>query len=503
MTFCLNPDCPQPQNSNTASICVSCGSPLLVGDRYRPLRAIAVGGFGRTFLGVDEYKPSKPPCVIKQFSPREQGSQNRDRAAQLFQQEATRLDELGSHPQIPNLLAHFQWNQRQYLIQEFINGCNLEDELQSAGCLSDREILALLKDILPVLQFVHDHKVIHRDIKPANLIRSQNGRLYLVDFGASKLATAASLALTGTSIGSAGYAAPEQAMGKATFASDIYSLGVTCIHLLTNIAPFDLYDSNDGKLRWQDYLDPGQQVDPHLLKVLDKMVETATGRRYRSPAAILSDLDNPRPSYVAKPQGSSVSPASLTTDSPQPGYPLFDSSNLAATSMKLEETPEYQARVRTSYFLWLIAFFVGSTVRPLKGLHRFYNGKIFTGLLWMIPVVGDIGGLIDLFLIPGMAQEQEEKIRANLGVSDSGVPLMPQTSISRVLPQATQDEQVMKLLEVAQRQGGQLTVTQAVMATGLSFNLAEKLLMELAKTGYVDVDNDETTGAVVYRFREL
>lgn len=503
MTFCLNPDCPQPQNSDMASICATCGSPLLVGERYRPLRAIAVGGFGRTFLGVDEYKPSKPPCVIKQFSPREQGSQNRDRAAELFKQEATRLDELGSHPQIPNLLAHFQWNQRQYLIQEFINGCNLDEELQSAGCLSDHEIVSLLKDILPVLQFVHDHKVIHRDIKPANLIRSQNGRLYLVDFGASKLATAANLALTGTSIGSAGYAAPEQAMGKATFASDIYSLGVTCIHLLTNITPFDLYDSSDGKLRWQDYLDQGRRIDPHLVKVLDKMVETATSRRYRSAAAILSDLDNPRPSYVPKSTVSSTTPASVTTDSPQPSYPLSDPSNLARATAEGEETPEYQARVRTSYFLWLIAFFIGSTIRPLKGLHRFYNGKIFTGFLWMVPGIGEIGGLIDLFLIPAMAQEQEEKIRAKLGVSDSGVPLMPQTSISRVLPKATQDEQVMKLLEVAERKGGQLTVTQAVMATGLSFDLAERLLMELAKTGYVDVGNDETTGAVVYRFREL
>ncbi|USR89943.1 protein kinase [Phormidium yuhuli AB48] len=501
MTFCLNPDCPQPQNSRNASICATCGSPLLVGDRYRPLRAIGTGGFGRTFLGVDEYKPSKPPCVIKQFNPREQGTQNRDRAADLFLQEANRLDELGSHPQIPHLLAHFQWNQHQYLIQEFINGSNLEEELEMSGCLSDDEIRQLLRDLLPVLQFVHDHKVIHRDVKPANLIRSQNGQLYLVDFGASKLATAANLALTGTRIGSAGYAAPEQAMGKGTFASDIYSLGVTCIHLLTGISPFDLYDSNDGKLRWQDYLDQGRRVDPHLIKVLDKMVETATGRRYRSPAAILSDLNHPRPRY--RPEGAVPSVASVTTDSPGPSRPLFQEGDSGSALSKVESTPAYEARVRTSYFLWLVAFLLGSGFRPLKGLHRFYNGKIFTGFLWMIPVIGDIGGFVDLFLIPEMAQEREEEIRARMGVSSSGVPMMPHTSVTQVWTPASQDEQVMTLLKEAERKGGQLTVTQAVMATGLSFDKAERLLMELAKTGYVEVDNDVSTGAVVYRFREL
>lgn len=484
MTFCLNPDCPQPQNSDTERVCLTCGSPLLVGDRYRPVRTIGCGGFGRTLLGVDEYKPSQPPCVIKQFDPHAQGTRNRDRAAGLFRQEAERLEQLGKHPQIPDLLAHFDWNGRQYLIQEFIDGCDLEQELQHSGRFSDAQITQLLKEILPVLQFVHDRHVIHRDIKPENLIRGNNGQLYLVDFGASKLATAANLALTGTTIGSAGYAAPEQALGKATFASDLYSLGMTCVYLLTSIRPFDLYDSTDGKWIWRDYIPAESPINTNLARILDKMLEPATGRRYRSAAAVLTDLNNPRPKY--KPVMTTPQPVARVEP------PQSD-----------EEKSQRRDRIRTSYVFWLLGFIFGTSLRPLKGLHRFYNGKIFTGLLWMIPIVGDVGSFVDLFLIPNMVDEHEQKIRAKLGVSESGVPLPPQSAIAQTLPHATQDELTVKLLKSASQHGGQLTVTQAVMETGLSFEKAETLLTSLVKTGYVDVDNDPVSGAVVYRFREL
>ncbi len=144
------------------------------------------------------------------------------------------MDGLGRHPQIPELLAYFTQDNRQYLLQEFIDGKNLQQELEESGAFDKSQILELLKSLLPVLEFIHSKRVIHRDIKPENIIRRKTDNQYpvlassspeniiLVDFGAAKYATMTALAVTGTVIGSAGYVAPEQAVGKATFASDIY-----------------------------------------------------------------------------------------------------------------------------------------------------------------------------------------------------------------------------------------------------------------------------------------
>lgn len=293
MSYCLNPDCQKPQNPSDAKFCLRCGSRLLLGDRYRALKLIGQGGFGRTLLSLDEYKPSKPYCVIKQFFPQAQGTTNAQKAAQLFEQEAVRLDELGNHPQIPDLLAYCSQEQRQYLVQEFINGQNLAQELEEEGAFSETQIRQLLNDLLPILQFVHEGQVIHRDIKPENIIRrNSNQRLVLVDFGAAKFASDIASVKTGTVIGSAGYAAPEQAVGKAVFASDIYSLGVTCIYLLTNIPAFELYSFVEGVWVWRDYL--SNPVSKELGQILDKMLEGAINRRYQSAAEVLNDL-NPQP----------------------------------------------------------------------------------------------------------------------------------------------------------------------------------------------------------------
>ncbi len=130
---------------------------------------------------------------------------------------------------------------RQYLVQEYIEGENLEQELQSEGVFNEEKIKHLLLEILPILDFIHAKRVIHRDIKPANIIRRRSdNKIILVDFGASKFMPIANLSLTGTVIGSPGYIAPEQSNGKAINSSDLYSLGVTCIYLLTGISPFEL-----------------------------------------------------------------------------------------------------------------------------------------------------------------------------------------------------------------------------------------------------------------------
>ena len=288
MSYCLNPNCPHPQNPKANKFCQSCGAKLLLAERYRAIKLIGEGGFGRTLLAEDEYKPSKPWCVIKQFYP--QGQNNARKAAELFHQEAQRLEELGKHPQIPELFAHFEQGDRLYIVQEFIDGQDLAQELAEKGAFQESQIESILSDLLPVLQFIHAGEVIHRDIKPENIIRRRSDdRLVLVDFGAAKYGNAAVLAKTGTTIGSAGYAAPEQAFGKAVFASDIYSLGVTCIHLLTQMEPFDLYDPSESTFVWRHYL-INNPLSNKLAGILDKMTQSAVKQRYQSALEVMQDL---------------------------------------------------------------------------------------------------------------------------------------------------------------------------------------------------------------------
>ncbi len=291
MSQCLNPDCLR-QNPTSPKFCSSCGTQLLLGDRYRAIKIIGQGGFGRTFLAVDEQKPSKPRCVIKQFFPQAQGTDNTEKAAQLFEQEAVRLDELGHHDQIPALLAYLTQERRQYLVQEFVDGQNLAQELKelSSG-FKESQIRELLNDLLPVLEFIHKGQVIHRDIKPENIIRRiRDNKVVLLDFGAAKFATGTALARTGTIIGSAEFLAPEQGRGKAVFASDLYSLGVTCIHLITQISPFDLFDINEDAWVWRQFL-VNNPVSDNLGEILDKLIQNAVNKRYKSATEVLQALN--------------------------------------------------------------------------------------------------------------------------------------------------------------------------------------------------------------------
>ncbi|UZQ53263.1 serine/threonine-protein kinase [Trichothermofontia sichuanensis B231] len=306
MSYCLNPECPSPHNPDSANFCQGCGTRLRLANRYRALKQLGEGGFSRTFLAVDEYKPSQPTCVIKQFLPQVQGAKNWEKAAALFAHEAKQLEELGSHAQIPELYAYFSEGKQQYLVQEFIDGLNLQQELEQQGAFDEDQIRQVLGDLLPVLEYVHDRQVIHRDIKPENIIRRRQGvssaqtgenngqppspvgKLVLVDFGAAKSATHTALKQAGTRIYSLGYAAPEQEQGWAVFASDLYSLGVTCIHLLTHIEPFNLYDSTDRRWVWRDYL--RTPISPQLAELIDRLLQPELSHRYPSAAAVLADL---------------------------------------------------------------------------------------------------------------------------------------------------------------------------------------------------------------------
>jgi uncharacterized protein YjbI with pentapeptide repeats len=290
MSYCLSYSCSH-QNPDSIKLCQKCGSKLLLDNRYRALKLIARGGFGRTFLSVDEAKPSRPPCVIKQFLPVE--GESRQESMKLFQEEAIRLDDLGKHPQIPELYAYTEQDQSLFLVQEFINGQNLKQELGKSGAFNEIKIRSLLNDLLPVLQFIHEAKVIHRDVKPANIIlRKADNKNVLVDFGAAKLDNFITTTQAGA-IGTIGYAPPEQMAGKATYSSDIYSLGVTCIYLLTNVHPNEMMSPVEGFL-WKQHIGENS-VSDELAIILNKMIRLLVRQRYYSAADVLKDLNAPPP----------------------------------------------------------------------------------------------------------------------------------------------------------------------------------------------------------------
>ena len=301
VTLCINPQCPNPENGDDRDRCQACGARLKLGQRFRPIQELGRGGFGRTFLAWDEAESPSQRCVIKQIL-RSQGSRDRDLA------EAKRLAQLGQHPQIPTLIALLESARDLCLVQSYIAGRNLEQVLQADGVFDESPVRSLLMALLPVLQFIHQQGIIHRDIKPENIVLPTEGPPTLVDFGAARTApTATELERTGTIIGSAGYAAPEQALGKAVPASDLYGLGITCLHVLTGEHPFDLYSVAEDRWVWRDFV--STPVGDALGRVLDRLVARSLRSRYATAEAVLADL---APAGLWQPrsptQGTLVSP---------------------------------------------------------------------------------------------------------------------------------------------------------------------------------------------------
>ena len=213
---------------------------------------------------------------------------------QLFNQEAVRLHDLGEHAQIPALLAYFEQDQYLYLVQQFIDGKTLLQEVVQQGPLDEAGIRNLLLDLLPVLEFIHSHNVVHRDITPTNIIRRETDRrIFLIDFGIAKqFGDALLLIEPGTRIGTEGYAPIEQLRGGHAYpCSDLYSLGATCLHLMTGCKPDRLYDPMDGRWRWREYLSQQDLTfGEELGQVLDRLVKDLVSDRYQSAAEVLEAI---------------------------------------------------------------------------------------------------------------------------------------------------------------------------------------------------------------------
>ncbi|PSN20799.1 serine/threonine protein kinase [filamentous cyanobacterium CCP5] len=262
-----------------------CRSGQLFRERYKILRVLGRGGFGVTYLAQDMQLPSAPLCVVKQLCPKTQNPLSLERAKVRFRREARILASLGSHSQIPQLLDYFTLNGEFYLVQEFIHGDTLAQEVRQRGRQSEIQVKEFLREIIPVLGFMHRHRIIHRDIKPPNIIRCQDDhRLVLIDFGAVRefLSDGESGVCQSPMtqfVGTPGFAPPEQLALRPCFSSDIYALGMTCLYLLTCRGPIEFgVDSHTGEIQWERSV----TLSPHFTKVLRRMLKAAPDDRYTS-----------------------------------------------------------------------------------------------------------------------------------------------------------------------------------------------------------------------------
>lgn len=360
MIFCLNPDCSHPRNTEDATHCLNCGSRLKLRGRYRPTKPLAQGGFGRTYIAVDEDRLNTL-CVIKQLLPQDTGSQATEgsysKTIELFYQEATQLSRLGEHAQIPTLFAFFEEEGRLYLVQEYIDGQTLWHEMEQAGRFSEAKVRQVLVQLLPVLRFVHDNHVVHRDITPVNILRrTRDNKLMLIDFGVSKPFTQTALVEPGTKVGTVGYAPLEQLRsGQAYPASDIYSLGVTCIQLLTQARPEVLFDPLHG-WRWRQYLASKHlSISNRLGAILDKMIEERLSDRYQSVEAIVQDIKNPTSGKVGRRRTATKTSAKASTkatgqmakNAKKTGKRV-STKNYASASPRTDALPETEIEAPTS-----------------------------------------------------------------------------------------------------------------------------------------------------------
>ncbi|MGK7897117.1 MAG: protein kinase [Xenococcus sp. (in: cyanobacteria)] len=261
----------------------------ILSSRYQIVRPIGRGGFGKTYLAKDIQLPGNPLCVVKQFCPTVNTPHILEIARRLFNTEATALQKLGSHECIPQLFAYFEEGEEFYLVQQYIEGNTLAEELIPGQYWSEEDIVKFLQEGLHILDFVHKQGVIHRDIKPDNLIRRHHDqKIVLVDFGSVKemINSSTQMVKSTVAIGTSGYMPTEQARGKPRITSDLYALGMIAIQAATGVHPMEFQEDENGELIWPSK----DNISSELVDILSKMVRYHFKDRYQSANEILEHL---------------------------------------------------------------------------------------------------------------------------------------------------------------------------------------------------------------------
>ncbi|MDZ7966936.1 MAG: YARHG domain-containing protein [Nostoc sp. DedSLP03] len=310
----------------------------LLNDRYQVIRTLGAGGFGETYLAEDTYMPSKRHCVVKQLRPIHNNPQIYQLVQERFQREAAILEELGgTNDQIPALYAYFSSGGQFYLVQEWVEGDTLTAKVQKQGLFSEGAVQELFMNLLPVLDYVHSKHIVHRDIKPDNIIvRHRDAKPVLIDFGAVRESMGTVVNSQGnlTSsivIGTPGYMPSEQAAGRPVYSSDLYSLGMTVIYLLTGKQAQQLEtDSQTGEIVWRQY---ASHVSPIMTRVIERAIAYHPRDRYPTARAMLDSLQsiaNPIPPtqpLLTQPTVVSAPPPQTASVKPQPSPQSSHSQN--------------------------------------------------------------------------------------------------------------------------------------------------------------------------------
>lgn len=272
--------------------------PIAVGsvlqNRYRVMQILGQGGFGRTYLAEDQRRFNEL-CAIKELILTVTGTQAWEKAQELFHREASILYQI-EHPQVPKFRERFEQDQRLFLVEDYVAGKTyrslLADRQLVNQAFTETEVLQLLRSLLPVLQHIHDRGIIHRDISPENIIlRDSDSQPVLIDFGvvkelATRIQSPDSTAPI-TSVGKLGYASSEQMQtGRAYPSSDLFSLAVTAIVLLTGREPTDLFDETQLTWNWQRWV----TVNPQFAEILNRMLNYAPGDRFQSATEVSQAL---------------------------------------------------------------------------------------------------------------------------------------------------------------------------------------------------------------------
>lgn len=276
----------------------------LLSNRYQIQRVLGQGGFGRTYLAVDRHRFNEL-CVVKEFHPHSTEEYELEKSRDLFEREAKILHDI-DHPQIPKFLACFEEMDRLFLVQEYVKGRTysaLLRERQGEG-FAEGEVLHWLKDLLPVLAYIHDSNIIHRDISPDNIMLHQDLNIpMLIDFGVGKWTIeqlsneVPAYSRKHSIVGKVGYAPHEQLwMGQCFPSSDLYALAVTAIVLLTGKEPKNLVDSRTLSWQWQKHV----QVSDRFAKVLNTMLNDKPSERYASAQDVLAALENSDTTLVSQ-----------------------------------------------------------------------------------------------------------------------------------------------------------------------------------------------------------
>ncbi|WP_293139995.1 serine/threonine-protein kinase [Okeania sp. SIO3I5] len=294
MSYCLNPNCPNPSDPLNAGrdICCQCGSELLLQNRYRIIKPLGGGGFGKTYL-VEDQGVQKVLKVLLKSHPK---------AVSLFQQEAQVLISL-RNPGIPKIEedGYFTFfpadseDPLHCLVMEFIDGSNLMDWMKSRRHrpINQTQAMDWLIQLSEILDKVHDQNYFHRDIKPHNIMRKQNGQLVLIDFGTVREVSETYIVKVNqgqnvTGIVSPGYTAPEQTNGKAVPQSDFFALGRTFVYLLTGKPPTAFPENpRSGKLQWHKY---SPHISSEFKDVIDYLMAPFPGNRPQTTTMILQCL---------------------------------------------------------------------------------------------------------------------------------------------------------------------------------------------------------------------